>query len=263
MKKKKILMTVLALSLTIGMGFTTYASGLPAVNFASDGNLQYTNQSAITTIFGEMVPGVTENLDITLQNSNSHTASYYIEAKDIVALGINNDMQQTGAYDVVVRVGAQEIYNSTIGGFTSSEGDGTTNYDGTAGLGELDALKDWVYLTTLSPGQTANLRFALTMDGVSNGDQYQNSEGSIDFDFAVAYNEAPGTTTENNVVTTTGAKKKNIVTTIQDIFVPLASGVTAVKTGDPAAIGVLVGIGAIGAMGLYLTRRKKSAEDVK
>ena len=256
-------MTVLALSLTIGMGFNTYASELPAVNFASDGNLQYTNQSAITTVFGEMVPGVTENLDITLQNSNSHTASFYIEAKDIVALGMFDEIQQTGAYDVVVSVGTKEIYNNTIGGFTSTENDGPPDYQGTQGLAELDALQGWVYLTTLSPGQIANLRFALTMDGVSNGDQYQNSEGSIGFDFAVAYNEVPGTTTENNVVTTTSAKKRNVVTTIEDIFVPLASGVTAVKTGDPAAIGVLVGIGAIGAMGLYLTRRKKSAEDVK
>lgn len=99
---------------------------------------------------------------------------------------MNTESAKTGAYDVVVTVGSTTIYNSTVGGNYSDE----FGIQNTGGLEELDALQDWVYLGTLSPGQTAGLRFALTMDGVSNGDAYQESAGSIDFNFAVAYNEA-------------------------------------------------------------------------
>ena len=257
--RKKIIMSVMAVTMMLCFGATAQASGTPTVQFTSDNNLSYTNQSAISNVFHGMLPGVTENLDITLQNSNSNTASYYIAAKDIQALTTNTESAKTGAYDVVVTVGTTQIYNSTVGGnFTIGDG-----YQSTGGLEELDALQDWVYLATLSPGQSTNLRFALTMDGVSNGDAYQESSGSIDFDFAVAYNEAPGSTTTNNIVYSKGAVKKNIITTIQDVFVPLASGVTAVKTGDPAAIGTLTAIGLVGISGLLLTRKKKNTEESK
>ncbi len=257
--KRKIIISVMAFAMMICLGNTAYASGTPTVQFTSDNNLSYTNQSGITSVFQGMLPGVTENLDITLQNNNSKTASYYIAAKDIEALTMNTESAKTGAYDVVVTVGTTQIYNSTIGGdFTDEDG-----YQNTGGLEELDALQDWVYLVTLSSGQTADLRFALTMDGVSNGDAYQESAGSIDFNFAVAYNEAPGSTTYNNIVYTKGAAKKNIITTIQDVFVPLASGVAAVKTGDPAALGVLTAMGVIGFTGLILTRKKKNTEESK
>lgn len=254
--KRKIIISVMAFAMMICLGNTAYASGTPTVQFTSDNSLSYTNQSAINNVFQGMLPGVTENLDITLQNNNSKTASYYIAAKDIEALTMNTESAKTGAYDVVVKVGSTTIYNSTVGGNYSDE----FGIQNTGGLEELDALQDWVYLGTLSPGQTAGLRFALTMDGVSNGDAYQESAGSIDFNFAVAYNEAPGSTTYNNVVYSKGAAKKNIVTTIQDVFVPLASGITAVKTGDPAAIGTLTILGLIGFFGLFFTRRKKNTE---
>lgn len=48
-----------------------HASGTPTVQFTSDNSLSYTNQSAINNVFQGMLPGVTENLDITLQNNNS------------------------------------------------------------------------------------------------------------------------------------------------------------------------------------------------
>lgn len=258
--KRKIIISVMAFAMMICLGNTAHASGTPTVQFTSDNTLAYSNQNGISNVFQDMLPGVTKNLDITLQNSNSKTASYYIAAKDIKALTMNTESAKTGAYDVVVTIGTTELYNSTVGGDLINEGQGVQS---SSGLGELDALQDWVYITTLSSGQTANLRFALTMDGVSNGDSYQESSGSIDFNFAVAYNDAPGKTTNSTVVYTKGATKKNIVTTIQDVFVPLASGIKAVKTGDPAALGTLSAIGILGLTGLLLTRKKKNTEESK
>lgn len=259
--KKKIIMSVLTLALIVGMGMNVNAAGTPVVNFTSGGALQYTNADTFGEVFQTMVPGVEESLAITLTNSNPNTASFYMAAKDIEALTMQGDGEmQTGAYSVVVTAGTNEIYNSTVGGFSGSEGEG---YAGSQGLEELSELEGMVFLATLPSGQSTNLTFDLMLDGLSNGDEYQSSRGNITFDFAVAYNDVPGSTTENNVVTTKGAVKKNIVTTIEDIFVPLASGITAVKTGDPAALGLLIGVGCIGAAGLFLTRKRKSVEDAK
>ena len=267
------LISVFAITIMLGCGTVSYAAEVPVVNFSGNGALEYSNAQTVADAFKQMVPGVTRDLDITLSNENASTANFYFATDNISSL-FSYYEEQSGAYDVVVSVGNRTIYDSTVGGYTT-EGDGS-GYAGTGGLEEFSALNiegeglhPNNYLASLSKGQSTNLRISLTLDGVSNGDQYQNANseregaGNIGLEFAVAYNDIPGSTTVNNVVTTTSAPKKNIVTTIEDIFVPLASGVTAVKTGDPAAIGVLAGLGAIGAMGLYLTRRKKSVEGTK
>jgi len=268
------LITVFAILIVLCRGTVSYAAEVPVVNFSGTGVLEYSNEQSVTDAFKQMVPGVTRDLDIKLSNENESPANFYFATDDIYSL-FSYYEEQSGAYDVVVSVGNRTVYDSTVGGYTTNAGDGS-GYTGTGGLSELTALNiegDGLhpnnYLTTLSKGQSTNLRISLTLDGVSNGNQYKNANlqtegaGNIGLEFAVAYNDVPGTTTVNNVVTTTSARKRNIVTTIEDIFVPLASGVTAVKTGDPAAIGVLTMVGTVGVLGLFLTRRKKGVEGIK
>ena len=262
--KKNRLIPVFAITMMLGLGTVSYAAEVPTVNFSSSGVLEYTNKEIVEDAFMQMVPGVTRDLNITLINSNANKSNFYFATKDIATLFSYAELQ-SGAYDFAVTVGNRTIYDSTVGGYTT-EGAG---YAGTNGLEELTVFNELTelnannYLTTLSKGQSTNLRISLKLDGVSNGDEYQNANietegaGNIGLEFAVAYGDVPGTTTVDNVVTTKAAAKKNIVTTIEDIFVPLASGVTAVKTGDPTALGVLAGVGIIGIVGLALTKRRK------
>ena len=245
--KKKIIIYCLALCfLFTNVLFVSAASGTGTVEFKSDGTLETKDADTIDDAFKTMAPGETRTIEFSLLNKNSNNANFYVDAESLQELTAG--AESTGAaysinLDVLKGGTTTQIYSSLTGG---SKDAGTTNNEGLTGI---KALGDSVYLTTLAQGESAIMSFTFKLDGITNN-TYQSSEGDFNFLFSVAYDSVSGTTV-NRVIVTQG-KVINVVQTQENRILG------AIRTGDSAAIGIMIVILILGvSLVVFSTMRKK------
>ena len=242
---KKGVLTV-ALLVAALMGNTLVAQAgqeNPTVTFNDKNTLEYTSfteaEDGITTgnAFEGVLPGETRDLTITLENSNNHTADFYISATVMDTL--EEAHNASGAvYDIELTADGNLLYDSTLGGYQSEGANGNT-----AGLSQMnDSLTGDIFIATLKKGETADVVLTIYFDGEAMGStdssDYSNALATLDFGFKASYEDSNEVKIVDKVVTRKGSTvyKKNIVE-IVDNAVPLG-----VKTGDNtmALAGVVV-----------------------
>lgn len=250
--KRKVLALILALTMFSALSITAFADGGATVTFTDGNTLEYTGSSgsSLGDAFKGVAPGETKTVEIKVENKNSHTTDFYISAGDIKALEEASSAKGAG-YDIVLKAGSTEIYNSKLGGYVGGVADDK-------GIGAMeDSLSEDILFATLKNGETIPITLSVTFDGEAMGNDYTSTAGKIAFNFKAGYQDPTGTTIIVREVTEDGQVRyvKKIVEIIEGA-VPLG----AVATGDGAMIGLAAVVLLVGSSMVILGRKKKAEE---
>ena len=199
--------------------------------------------------FEGMAPAETRTQAIRLTNQDAQTVNFYMRTNAESMTGAGGEPLTGAVYDITMESrimdnAGEVLYSGAVGGQNKDLGD-LVDEDG--------ALKNAVLVATLKPGEKAVLSVTVTADGDSMDNGYQNAAGNLEFTFGVGYPPVPEPEKQvvQKVVEVPGEDKIVIVEKIRDVIV---------KTGDTAAIGILIGVLVISAaLIVFIIVRKKKA----
>lgn len=145
-------------------------------------------------------PGDDITFTVALNHENPTSGDWYIANEVIESLEDADDDATGSSYEYLLVYEApnsensRTLYDSMVGG---------TNSDG---LNEAtSALEDFIYLDTLSQGQSGKVTLKVALDGETEGNAYFDTLGKLKLRFAVEAqtpNEQKKTNTNRNVVNT-------------------------------------------------------------
>ncbi len=189
--KKRAFAVAFGLALLAASGMAALAENDGAqwaVSFTDENKLisNYTASGLSSKVF-EMQPGDTVDLTLSLNNYNAGSSNWYMA----------NEVLQTLEESRAAAAGGAYAYLLTYAGPQGTE---RTLYDSERVGGELDApaapgqvglktateaLKEYLYLDTLGPGQQGAVRLRVSLDGESQGNEYQSTLARLQLNFAV------------------------------------------------------------------------------
>lgn len=253
MKIKRISKTLLSMLAAVVLAAAMVAPAFADTVSSKDWNVTFTqskemksnfDSKSIATLVNNIQPGDTADISITLINQNSSTTDWYMTNKIIQSLEDTKAEAQGGAYTYrLVYTGPTGTANTL---FDSDTVGGDASAGGQSGLHEATgAMKDYFMLGTLAPSQSGVLSLQVTLDGETQGNDYQETLADLSMDFAVEI---------------AGTGGSNTPTSTLDIPVP--------RTGDTVGFGIMV-LAIVGACaGLLLLilailghRRRKQDEE--
>lgn len=184
MKQKFIIVCITLLTLSLSIN-SIDAKEDSIISF--DGNAKdfiYVHEDAKGfTNFEGLLPGETRKQTITLKNDDYQELRFYIHSKIVDQLG--GDAQNKVIYDVNFLINDVPLFQGTIGG---NENVGMQNTE------------DSSLLATLQKGESVDVTMILSSDGDSMNDEYQGSQGTVQFTFSVEHDDTASTNTINTVV---------------------------------------------------------------
>lgn len=161
-------------------------NGTPwSVRFTNDDEMvsDFTSK-AINDTAANMQPGDKMIVEIKLKNENDTTTDWYMTNKVLTSLEDAVTATSGGAYEYYLTYKdsdgkTEELYNSDIVGGERASG-------GRVGLHEATgALENYFFLDTLAKGQSGTIRLEVVLDGVTQGNAYQNTLADLEMNFAV------------------------------------------------------------------------------
>ena len=245
--KIKNIAAVLLLIWTCGFSSVVSAAEIQTVQLTEENQLVYTKDKAeLAGAFDGMAPGDSRTVVIKIENQNSHKASFFISQKTTDALE-EAGKASGGAYEFQVEIGNDTNRTSLL---DADAGGYAENVASAEGLAEITELNEYRYMTTLDPGESADVYVTLTLDGEgmdsANGIDYSRAAGAMEFEFRAYYADDRKPVVITNYVTEHGEDnvvtkivKKVIPKTVTEQLVPLANGV---RTGDPLTVTVSAGV---------------------
>ena len=221
--KKRLFSFILVACLLCGIAISAHAVVFPpqdvgTVWFNADGktmgndfqkNLTDANvETALKERLRELQPGDTVTFVIHLRNDYSKATNWYMTSKIVDSLEAGN--ARDGAYTYYLRyvnntdsTKNQDIYQSAVVG-----GDSTSGLMGINDALKEDYSKDgekYFYLDNLGRGQGGQILLTISLDGETQGNDYQDRLADLKMNFAVqVYDQpdlnAPKTGDENNLL---------------------------------------------------------------
>jgi len=213
MKKIK-LVTILLLSLMITLGMSTTAFAADGGTYTFDGNTISDNAGqSIDEQISNLEPGDDITIDFTYTNASDATTYWYMENTIIKTL--EDAADQNGGYTYKLTDNGEVIFNSeAVGGEQTPDGIS----EGLEGVN--DALKGdsnsdedkWFFIQELTPGQSGHTELYVALDGESQINSYENTNGQLQVNYAVE-KQPPG---KDKVINKPGTSTKT-----GDTFNPL------------------------------------------
>ena len=194
-KKVSFLISVWMLSMTMGVHAEEFSGGADwKVTF--DGKQMESNfkSEEINDVIQQLQPGDTAKFYMSLKNNNKETTSWYMANDVLQSLEDSQTLAEGGAYAYVLTYvkpdgSSNQLYNSkAIGGEVVNE----------AGKGlhqATHALKDFFFLDELEPNAQGTVLLSVTLEGETQGNQYQDTLAKLQMNFAVEPVNASGKTT--------------------------------------------------------------------
>lgn len=133
-----------------------------------------------------MQPGDSATFTVTLRNTSEVETDWYM--LNDVTKNMEADAVATGgaySYQLSYRTGGetQELYSSDR---VNGTGTARAGAQGEEGLSEaVSSLRNYFYLDTLAPGETAQVVLTVGLDGETQGNVYQNRDAMLLMNFAV------------------------------------------------------------------------------
>ncbi|MBO5556851.1 MAG: hypothetical protein J5927_06665 [Oscillospiraceae bacterium] len=186
--KKRVFSLLLTLLLLASLGATAWAENGKVwhVTFTSAAKMESDfKSSAIDEAIGAMEPGDSASFTVELANKHSKTTDWYMSNKVLKTLeSTGYGIISGGAYSYrlvyVSPTGAENVL------FDSDKVGGEVQDAGRQGLQEATSnLEDYFYLDTLTTGQKASVKLTVTLEGETQGNDYQNTRANIQLNFAV------------------------------------------------------------------------------
>lgn len=212
--KKKIWILFFFIGLLVSMNQTVQAETIKgssdwSVTFTSDSRMDSNfKTSEMDELISGMQPGDTAVITINLKNENATATDWYMLNEVLASLEDRSANSGTsgGAYTYKLMFtgpgGTQELFNSdTVGSDSDSDEAGKGLVQATS------SLKDYFYLDTLKTGQSGQVNLEVSLEGETQGNDYQNTLADLQMRFAVELNTTgtpltPGSTTAGRTGTT-------------------------------------------------------------
>ncbi len=180
---------VLLLSLTV-----TAVAADTVDNDEDLGSLEYNGTKLIASsdfadlndYLSGMEPGDSVQFTVTLKNNAGKDADFWMK-NDTIQSFEDNNKASGGAYTYKLSFNGDVLYdNTTVGGDVA---------DDTAKRGGLheatEALKDFFFLDTLKNGDSATVTLFVALDGLTQGNSYQDELSKINLTFGVENHTVP------------------------------------------------------------------------
>lgn len=153
------------------------------VNFSSDGKMVSNfEQDKYFTYLDELQPGDTLNMQIQLQNDYNKTVDWYMTNQVLESLETNSQAAG-GGYTYVLSYSGP---GGTGTLFSSERVGGEVSPAGREGMREATAnLEDYFYLDTVAPGEKGYVTLKVSLDGETQGNDYQQTAARLQMRFAV------------------------------------------------------------------------------
>jgi hypothetical protein len=207
-------------------------------------------------------PGDSIELQVAIKNSSDGTTDWYMTNEVLETLEESQSEANGGAYTYYLSytdaAGEETVlYNSeSVGGDDTSGGEGLHQ--------ATNSTKDYFYLDRLEAGKSGAVHLIVSLDGETQGNDYQDTLAKLQMNFAVekvatSVTDTPGTSdTPSSNTPSTGTSAQ-----------PSGSAASTVKTGDTSQILLLCALVMLSGVVLLifglkeLNRRKDENEEVQ
>ena len=152
------------------------------------------NASSIEEAIAGLEPGDSVTIEQIYSNESDAETNWYIENQVLKTLEEQSTAAgENGGYTYILTVGGTEIFNSdTVGG--------TDAPDSKEGLKQAtDATSEWFYIGTLEPYDSGKTTLYIALDGESQANAYELTDGELEIRYAVeevddtvTYEHVPG-----------------------------------------------------------------------
>ena len=229
------------------------------VTFTASEDMKSTfSGSEAAEVLSGMQPGDTVTFRVELKNQNAKATKWYMKNAVLESLEESAKAAEHagGAYGYTLTYTAPGSDPETIFSSNTVGGEVYVN-ESLTGLKEIANSIDpeeWFYLMDLGKdgeGGNGSVQLQVTLDGISQGNNYQDTMAQIEMQFGVELTDDPEKVTETvKKVNKIEKVKKNEVKKPQVIKPASSTGVTGVKTGD--ATNLIPYLAAAGAAGVLL-----------
>ena len=175
-------------ALVLLLSLTVTAVAAEADNNEDLGSLEYNGTKLIASsdfadlndYLSGMEPGDSVLFTVTLKNSGTEDADFWMK-NDAIQSFEDNKKASGGAYTYILSYNGEELYNNeTVGG------DVADDLAKRGGLHEAtEALKEFFFLDTLKSGASAKVTLYVALDGLTQGNSYQDELSKINLTFGV------------------------------------------------------------------------------
>ena len=181
-------------ALVLLLSLTVTAVAAEADNNEDLGSLEYTGTKLIASsdfadlndYLSGMEPGDSVLFTVTLKNNGTEDADFWMK-NDAIRSFEDNKKASGGAYTYILSYNGEELYNNeTVGG------DVADDLAKRGGLHEAtEALKEFFFLDTLKSGASAKVTLYVALDGLTQGNSYQDALSKINLTFGVEDHSVP------------------------------------------------------------------------
>lgn len=181
-------------ALVLLLSLTVTAVAAEADNNEDLGSLEYNGTKLIASsdfadlndYLSGMEPGDSVLFTVTLKNSGTEDADFWMKNNAIQSFE-DNKKASGGAYTYILSYNGEELYNNeTVGG------DVADDLAKRGGLHEAtEALKEFFFLDTLKSGASAKVTLYVALDGLTQGNSYQDELSKINLTFGVENHTVP------------------------------------------------------------------------
>lgn len=173
MKQKLTILCLIVVSLMFSTN-SLYAKEDSIITFDGDAKkFVYVHDDAKGfTNFEGLLPGETRTQTITLKNEDYQELRFYLSSKILDTLG--GDVKNKVIYDIDFLIDGEPLFQGTVGGQEE--------------VGMNDSQEN-LLIATLQKGQSVELTMTLTTDGDSMENEYQGSQGTVQFTFSVEHDD--------------------------------------------------------------------------
>lgn len=200
MKRKSLALAMMAVMLA---GSTLTAHAEHHVEDGDKWKVQFTGKEMkstfssqdIATAISGIEPGDDVEIQITLENTDSRRATWYLTNEVLQSLEETVGVSANGgaySYSLVYTPGdktqeALVLYDSeSIGGDKKSGvGEGLLEVNDSFRKSDSDAEKRWIYVDQLKPKENGVMSLTVGLDGETQGNAYQNTLARLQLNFAV------------------------------------------------------------------------------
>lgn len=276
--KRKLACLVLAAIMIMGSSLTVYAEDMKGADdweVVFDGKDVESNFSSanIDDAVYAIQPGDTMEMWVTIRNKSDIDTDWYMTNKVLKTLEEADEKGQNlptgGAYEYLL------TYTDPAGTVTTLYKSETLGGDSTEGgvglLGATNSLDEFFFLDRLSPNQSGVVTLKVTLEGETQGNDYQNTLARVQMNFAVeratVFSE-PGTITPETPTSPNRDPEviEEVVVIENEIHKESSStvGFTSPKTGDEVdflypALALIAGLVLLVA-GIVKSRREPEEE---
>ncbi len=202
--KKKILTwlsAVLCLTLSISapaLASDTTESGTDTTYYARFTNADEMvdnfsdDDTVMDVIFSGLQPGDVRTFEVTITNQNDNDTDWYLENTVLQTLEEATDAAEksgTAGYTYKLTYNNTTLFNSEVVGGEDDD-DAGVGLHGATDAFEMDQEEDnWLFLDTLSKGQSSKISLTVGLDGETQGNSYQQTLAQLAIRFAVEKKE--------------------------------------------------------------------------